>query len=651
MSQERTYTIQIRMSADTAGGAEAAAVLEHLEQRSAQAGVSLKDFLNSVGQMPGDGTQALSEAGKGMNDVGDGADKMSKADAKNLILGLRTSIAGLASGNPEQALGGVASGLARVTSSLPSAAIAGAAAAATIAIVRVIANLVEASKADLNALGETVDEEMARLEAWAAQDFEFSGLVKSFDAVDNRMAQSQKAADTLKAALDAIFKSKEESQLSEMERQAKAAEDSGDKEGAEAKRQQIEQQKILNETISTLVAIETKRADDAAAKVGLQESAAALREIQEKSEATNQRLEEIRALLEERGLRGREQDPESNAFKSLFSKIYKQAESDPFKAYYASKYGTEGDMGFSLEEFQEEAKASRDLLGKLKEFINLSVVADKQTTETDKKQDEYDRAYSSTADSANQLNAEIAALETRLGALKSQLKDTDFATAQEKAFRQIEAIADALQRGVDDPGTDPEQIWANASDNIEAFKVVTASVPEAMANLKKIYDEWWTTAQSEADFQPLLDQARKLDEVIRILGTPADQQAIGSPEEVMASIRDNWQRLGQAVADGAQAASDTAEAAGQRIAESIGRVGAEVAKGGDKFVAVAAKIDSDASRGMSLMSQGANSMAAAVGHFSSTAESMLRQMASVAAMAAEAERKAALALQQISALR
>lgn len=651
----RTFTIQINLAADTTGGTEAAAVLERLQQKSAEAGVSLDEFLGSVGNMPGDAGKHLEDVGDGLQEVAGSTTEIGKANPKDILHALRTGINGLMSGDPARALGGVASGLARLTTALPSAAVAGTAAAATLAIVKIIDNLIEASKAPLNELGETVEEEMARLKAIGAKEFEWQGAMKSFDEIDQRMSASQKSADSLRASLNAIFKSKEDARIENMESQAALAEASGDTEKADAIRHQIERVKLSKEAVSTIVEIETKEAEDIANEAGIKASKAALIEIEKKASETSQRLAEIVALFEKVGLKGRELEPGSEQIeliRSLTQDRMEYGRDNRWKFDYNSPaLGRPRQVAWGLmRSGQLEDVADADaLLNAIREYKTIKDADKKHSAAAAQKRDEYTSSYADLEDSTPMLRSHIKTLEDRLNSIFAKLNETEIAAAQAAAFRQIEAIADAIDRGIDDSGTDPEQIWENAQASIDSFSNATITVADAIAEFKRLTDDIYA-AETGTDLSPLFEKAQQLRDIIDAFGTVEQQTSIGTPADIRANLQQLWELRGD-LEEGANEVAEGAMAAQQQTRAALSSLGSTYAAGGEKFAEVAAGVESKTATGMSNFNSAANSMATAAGYFSASAETILRNMAQVLNIAIAAERKADEAMQQIRAMR
>lgn len=690
-SQDRTYTIQIRINADVAGGAEAISVLDDLQAKASGSAIPLEAAVDALKQMGSvdvdptiinDVTDALNKMGsvnvdptnQGILGLDDALDKLTKGNKKSVVTGLTDSILGLASGDASRGLAGLAKSIYSFTAAIPNPAVVlGASLAIGVLadIFRHFAGGSDEATDSLNEFGETLDEEMARLESWAKSQIEWEGIKNGNEALRKDFDLVKSTAETAKKAIDTLFGARAKAEESGLRAKAKAAEEAGDETTAAQlksaadileKKREIVQQNLRILTAQAEIAAQEERAAKAAENY--QKLMPLKEELQERMDIFAYRIEawtgNPRAYMDE------------NIRADILKKLESRIASIENKLAMVKMTGWDKIPG--------EPWVNEDTLASLKEYSESIKNFNALEQALNEASAAAEKAFSeSTAEAIKAHDAQIAA-NAQLKAWREELalatKEMDPEIVRQ-AEAQAEAMAGAIAKIVEGTkGLSIDNVDAIATQVAEAntsIDLVTTSVSEAVAKLRAIYDEMWMHEGAAADLEPMLEQARKYREVIDIMGTSADQQSIGAPDDVMAAIRENWQRMGREVAEGAASASETAagaagaaaseivasssssaqliDASGKKISASLGNLANETVKGGDKFVAVAAEIGQTTERGMGLMIQGANAMAAAGNYFSSTAEALLARMKDVESVALMAQAKANRSLQQIEAMR
>lgn len=137
--------------------------------------------------------------------LADSLSVLSPEKAKGAMDGLSQAIAGLASGDTTKGLEGLARSLMSVTQWIPNpalAALAGAAVGGIIGAWKLLRDESGETARAVNEFGETVEVEMARIEAWANKQYSFENLKNGIASVKNEF---QSAMQVTQAFTDSVL--------------------------------------------------------------------------------------------------------------------------------------------------------------------------------------------------------------------------------------------------------------------------------------------------------------------------------------------------------------------------------------------------------------------------------------------------------------
>lgn len=647
MSQERTYTIQIKLNADVAGGAEAAAVLDDLQAKAGGAAIPIDDAARALSGMA---SVDVKPAKDGLASLGGAIDKLSREDSRGTVTGLTEAILGLASGNTAQGLSGVSRAMYYLTNAIPNPVVILGASLAIGALVSVFKSLWQGSDdatESLNDFGETLDEEMDRLEKWAKSNLEWEGIKNGNEKLRADFDLVKSTAENAQKAIENLFSVRSKAEESDLRTKAKAAEEAGDEATASqltAAADLLEKKRELVNQNLRIIALEAEIAAQ-------QERAAKAAEIyQEKmrlAEQMQSRMEKIGQRVEDRT-----GSPNAHTVDETRQEIFAslQAEIKTLEAKQAALSmqggGTiPGEPWLDMTYITASLEEARTFAEELKNYEQILADA-KDATKTAK-----DAQTKSNSEATKAADAQILAT-TQLKAWREELvraaKDADPEVARQaeaQASKMASAMADIIERANGLSVQDIDGIAASVTDAVTAIDLVTTDVSEAISRLKEVFDEIYASETGQ-DIQPLIDQARAFREVIDTLGTVEQQTSVGTVEDALANLRQLRELRGE-LEEGSSEVEQGAATAATAIRASTAQFGTALSQGGDELVKAAQSLDTKANIGLDNMKASANALASAMSYFSSTASSMLRQIEAVARMAAETERKTSFLERQI----
>ena len=191
--------------------------------------------------------------------LADALENLSPEKAKGAVGNLANAIIGLASGDTSKGLEGLARSFSSLASFLPNPALATAVGAAVVGIVSAWRKLTdgadEATRAT-NEFGETIDEEMTRLEAWGASQFEFANLKSAIADVKSEFDSATKTTNTFRDAVLAAIDSQYSSQATGLRQQASDARAGGDEARAAALEEEAARRELISKIAQERVELE-----------------------------------------------------------------------------------------------------------------------------------------------------------------------------------------------------------------------------------------------------------------------------------------------------------------------------------------------------------------------------------------------------------
>lgn len=674
MDKSRKYTIQIELQSTTAGGEEVIGLLDDLKKKAGGAAIPLDelkqamegigkadtsaaaDDLKNVADALNDVAQANVSSTTGqVGDLSEAIGDLSAGGARGTVAGLSAAIKGLADGDIMQSLGSLSNVLYSISNALPTPGVAIGIAAAIAAISTAYKYLSEdaaESKRALNEFGETLDEEMARMESYANSTFEWYNLLEANKQVRADFGLVKGAAEAALTAIDKLYAARSKTEESSLRSQADAAERAGNESLAAQFRSaadQLEKKRDLVQQNLRVLALQQQI--EQTEKRLATESDNYNKKLAE-AEKLIARQNELFAEIERRTGNIDATVPGSKSTENLVSAM----ETRLSRASQTS----EKDVAYLERTGSPDAAAMRGLyeeIPKLTEFIqelkNLKAIVDDATAAADEAKKAQDESNTEAVQAAQELikaKAQLKEWTEQLNesnrAVSSAISDSALAQAKQ----QIGSVTDMLttMEGLSIGNVD--EITQAVADTVQSIDLATTSVPAAIERLKEIYAEMWAADQG-SDLSNLLEDARRIREVIDVLGTAADQQTIGTPDEVVASIQNYWEQIKESAKVGATDTAESLDAAGKTIIESMGKLGAGAVEGGNHLVETATRMDATARQGMEKLNQGASNMAAAINHFASVTEAILRSLSTLNARVAAADVAAARALSQIENMR
>lgn len=436
----------------TAQGIGTDAFTKEFTQETADAMANLREELRAIGQTKADVAPVADELGGLVDEVSN----LGNTDKARAISGLRQVLASLGSGDLQTQVSGLARGLSNLVQSLPLPGVAvgvSAAVAVLAGIYRAFGDEIFGAKEEVNEFGETVDEEMERLGAWANEKLSWKNITDANKQLIESFKTVETIAKTARDAIEKLYAVRGEGKVAALEKEAAAATAAGKPEEAAAIQQKIADEKSLQE----LVGLNVKQAE---AQIALAEMIEELRAAQKarddelkESQARKQKLEEIRAKIQEMtgSLAATKQD--SEAFKALLKQVEETAAKVPIEEAMAAQQRGFGAGPFpTLEETTKTIEGARQLAEDLKNLADI----EKQAAESS---DKYRDAQAKWQEKQKTTVANIAAATSELAVINEQIKQATqgaspeiIRQSQETAARQIQAINDVIASAAEAAG-------------------------------------------------------------------------------------------------------------------------------------------------------------------------------------------------------
>lgn len=192
-------------------------------------------------------------------------DGLGREKAVGAIRGLQNVLLGLGASDVQGQISGLSQGLFSLARALPlpGASIAVPAALAFLAgAFKVFGqSMKENAERPLNDLGETVEEEMSRIEEWAKKEIEWAGIKTANEKLRADFEQLKGVAESVMASISALYELKASGRAAELEKQAAAAEAAGDVAGAADLRGKAGQETQVAELVKLNVALTEAKAE------------------------------------------------------------------------------------------------------------------------------------------------------------------------------------------------------------------------------------------------------------------------------------------------------------------------------------------------------------------------------------------------------
>lgn len=544
---------EVKRSAEEAAKAsgDAAAKAASDVASAADAASNAADKLRDSLDTPIDGGLADS-----IGDVDQAATSLSDNKKKAGLAGLSRSLEGLAKGDIPGAISGLSEGLYQLADAipLPAAGIAlGLAGFAISGVFKAIkAASGEAAESLRNDFGETLDEEMERLESWALSELEWTGIkeananiIKDFDSVVSAAAATQKA-------IDLIFSANIASQLTGLEAERKAAAESGDAQREKDIATKIEQVKQFEEMVKLNVEIVEQKAKLEEMKISIDEQAAAANATREAAEAGIKELETLRETITAISGNSDATRPGSVAHTELVNNLRGRSDAAGEDAARLSKIKGYEDLAAARRIEEDSLRKLADEIALLNEKMNLA--ADQEDALKTAREESNETARQSALEYTT-LQAEIAALETKLKDLSKAAGPDVAGQAAEQAAYMTEQATSTLEN--------MEALVVENSERIKsAGQAAFDGAKTAAGNLDEARSAYETSARQMGE------ATGKIKKAAEAVGN--ESEAAG--EEIKEFGRDFRVKIGDMMIDFSGAVTDLSN-----TSRSIGRMGADLA--------------------------------------------------------------------------
>lgn len=199
-----------------------------------------------------------------VNGLAGAFEKLGNEKLKGGALGLTDALNGLVSGDKVKGLQGLATSFYSLAEAIPlpgAALIASFAITAGIKLWKTLQDDADDAKRSVNELGETVDEEMSRLESWASSEFDLSKILSGFESLKSEIEASTKLADTLRETIRSTFEHTYKLQIDDLKAELEKAKEAGNADAiasAEENIKRAEQTKAIVDNTLKLDALKDK---------------------------------------------------------------------------------------------------------------------------------------------------------------------------------------------------------------------------------------------------------------------------------------------------------------------------------------------------------------------------------------------------------
>ena len=573
---------------------ETSAAAQQSAEAAAQAAQKAAEAAGQAAEKVGDVADELGDAGKaagGLGDLNGAVDGLKDAlgglspeKSKNLINGLTQALLGLGSGDISTGLAGVGKTLFNFAGMipLPGAAVAlGIGVTAISALYKLIGDSTDEPARKLNEFGETVDQEMERLESWAQSQFEWEGIKNANAAVRADFDLLKSSADAALAAVQGVFNAQSNARVSALQREAASAEAAGDHGRAAQIKQQVEDEKSKAELVGLRLEMIAAKAEAAEQKALLQAQSQNNSMIADAAAAAAEKLASV-----EQQMRDRTGSIDASVDSKSREKLVDSLEDEIrirekyVKVLAARENGATdprnlawGDTA-SLSGKASELPNLKQLVEDLKNFENIAAAAketEEKATEAKKKANE-EAVKAVTA--LTELGLKIETLETQIKAVESAVTPEVSEAARQQAGLMAGAVGDFLESTLTTVATDVQGVIDTAAAGV---KSMTASAGD-LEKAKAAYAE----SVSLKEIPPVMEDATKqvgegaaaLSGAIEETGAAGGEIKAGAEQfrQQIGGVRTTWQPTIAGLVDSSRQAfslvSDLAAAQAQ-LAEQV----------------------------------------------------------------------------------
>lgn len=557
---------QSAQEAASAAGDAAAQAADKAAQAADKATAEVKELASEMAKDPGTG--GLSDA---IGDLDAKTTSLSDDKKKAAVNGFAAALQGLASGDLAGGMRGVAESLFQMAGAIP---VPGAAIAFSLALTGVAAawKAFGPAAADagrsVNEFGETLDEEMSRLEAWANSQIKWDNIKAANASLRADFDLVKSTAESTQRAIESLFEARIASQVAGLRGEAEKAAAAGDTGRAADLRSQAEQLKQFEELVKLNVSLTAAKSDLDALRVQADSQAQSYRSIEEATRQSAERLEALKQQIVDRTGNIDATVPGSQESIALLTQIESRlarAESLNEKTVqYLERTGSPDAAGFRA--LFEDIPNMRQLLDDLR---NL----DQITNDAADKEAALAKEREASNETAVKLAQEMSDASIQIDLLQAQLKDLATAAGPDQAAR----AAEQAQLMTSQMADSMEAMAELSIDNAEKIKAVA----DAAASGAKAVSSDLDTARGayELSAKQMGEAIGKIEKATEGVG----EEASAAGEEIKQGSQDFRSKVGEATNKFTQAAFDlTSTALGVArqaadLAAEQRRVAAEVA--------------------------------------------------------------------------
>ncbi len=553
---------QSAQEAASAAGDAAAQAADKAAQAADKATAEVKELASEMAKDPGTG--GLSDA---IGDLDAKTTSLSDGKKKAGVAGLSRALEGLARGDIATGVGGAAEALFQMAQAIPIPGAAIGLSLAGIAISGVLKAIrddaTETAETFRNEFGESLDEEMERLEAWSNVEMEWAGIKTANDNIIKDFSSVVAAAEATRQAIEMIFSANIGSQVAGLQREKQQAVESGDKEKVAEIDRQVEQLRQYEELVKLNTSIVEEKAKLEELKVRIEEQAEAARKTTEAAEAGKQELADLKEKITAIWGNRDATRPGSTAHTELVASTRARAD-------YAGEEATRLGEIKGYENIAAARRLEEDTLRRLADEIaglsdKIDLVADQEATLA-KTREESNEAAKKSQQEYTAVKAQIEALEIQLKDLASAAGPDVAGQAAEQAAYMTEATTKILE--------DMETLVIEDGEKIkQAGEAAFDGAKKAAGDLDGARDAYETSATKMGE------AIGKIEKAAENIGNEAEEGG----EQIKQGAQEFRTKLGEAAGLFSQAAFDlnsTATGVARQAADLAAeqrRVAAEVA--------------------------------------------------------------------------
>lgn len=653
--------IGINIISDTSGARAAQGALKEVADGAREAEGKIRD----AGAGIGDAGKGIRDAGEGMKEaIGDLADPknaeglswlkdalggftkhldgLKDGEQRAVIAGITSALRGMGSGDITRSLGGLASALFSVTQALPLPG-AGALVAASVGIVvglyKTLRTQLRETQEEVNVFGETLDEEMERLAAWSEAELEWAGIRAGNEKLRKDFDSLKSTVENARSAIENLYSTRAAAEEAALRRKAKEAEAAGDQELAAQHAAAADLVAKKHELISANQRVLEIEQDIAAEQERQIKAAAAYEAIINHRKELAARLEALADVAEWRTGKADAFGDPAYRRKMLESdmSMMRGMEAQQAALRQGARTGVpEPDWAAQVAALEKQLVGYRKRVEDLKNFDALIEEYSNAVENASKAQAESNAEARKSAEALILANSKLKAYREELEAME-RAADPEIAR---QAKAQAEAMAEAVNKISESAKNlsmgDAEGLAQYVESAGSSIGGITMSISEASERLAEIYERMQGFKQ-ESDVSWLMEQAQSLYDIINAFGSAADKSAISTPDEIFSAIRENWNRVSEAIEDGAGSAGAKSAAAAESAARSIEAGGDKIATSIQKVRRASDDAAAEAIRAGTTIAKGAEdfrgNIGDAVSNFSSAAGSLRASSSAVAQVA------------------